>query len=222
MSLASGEARGSAMLNKMSEARRLMLQAAAARQDRLLQPPANARGAAAKTIACRLVDAGWVKEIKAPKEAPIWRRDAVGGGGFTLKLTAKGLKAIAGSRETPADAARAAATVVGQSTPADEIAREREPLAAPKAAASSDRPTGAIVIHPPRGGSKLDRVLVTLSSGSGATVGDLMSETGWLEHSTRAALTGLRRRGYELSLTRGEREGASVYRIAARGGEAAK
>ena len=87
MSLASGEARGSAMLNEMSEARRLILQAAAAREDRLLQPPANARGAAAKNIAVRLVDAGWVKEIKAPKEAPIWRRDAAGGGGFALKLT---------------------------------------------------------------------------------------------------------------------------------------
>jgi hypothetical protein len=147
------------MLNEMSEARRLMLEAAAAREDRLLQPPANARGAAAK----RLVDAGW---IKAPKEAPIWRRDAAGGGGFTLKLTAKGLKAIAGSRETPADAARAAATVVGQKAEARATSREREPLAAPKAATSNDRPISAIAIRPPRGGSKLDRVLVMLSSGS--------------------------------------------------------
>jgi hypothetical protein len=67
------------MLNDMSEARRLMLQAAAAREDRLLQPPTNVRGAAAKNIASRLVDAGWAKEIKVPKEAPIWRRDAEGG-----------------------------------------------------------------------------------------------------------------------------------------------
>src|SRR5450631_4401340 len=58
-----GEAKGSAMLNEMSEARRLMLQAAAAREDRLLQPPANARGAAEKNIAGSLVDAGWAKEI---------------------------------------------------------------------------------------------------------------------------------------------------------------
>jgi Protein of unknown function (DUF3489) len=209
------------MLNEMSEARRLMLQAAAAREDRLLQPPTNVRGAAAKKIASRLIEAGWAKEIKAPKEAPIWRRDAAGGGAFALKLTAKGLKAMAGSIETPVDAARAAATVVGQKAEAKATSRETEPLAAPKAAASNDRPTSAIAIRPPRGGSKLDRVLVMLSSGSGATVGDMMSETGWLEHSTRAALTGLRRRGYELSLTRSERDGASVYRIPARG-EAAK
>jgi Protein of unknown function (DUF3489) len=222
MSLASYESRGPAMLNELSETRRLMLQEAAAREDRLLQPPANARGAAAKSIAVRLVDAGWAKEIKATKEAPTWRRDVAGGRAFALKLTAKGLKAIAGATETPADAAWPAAAVVGQKAEARATSREREPLAALKAATSNDRPISAIAIRPPRGGSKLDRVLVMLSSGPGATVGDLMSETGWLEHSTRAALTGLRRRGYQLSLTRGERDGASVYRIPVRGGEETK
>jgi Protein of unknown function (DUF3489) len=210
------------MLNNMSEARRLMLQAAVAREDRLLQPPTNVRGAAAKDIAGRLVDAGWAKEIKAPKEAPIWRRDAASGGAFALKLTAKGLKAIAGSIETPVDAARADATIVGQKVVAKASSRERKPVTAPEVAKSNDCQISAIAIRPPRGGSKLDRLLVMLSSGSGATVGDLMSETGWLEHSTRAALTGLRRRGYELSLTRSERDGASVYRIPARGGGATK
>jgi hypothetical protein len=209
------------MLNDMSEARRLMLQAAAAREDRLLQPPTNVRGAAARNIASRLVGVGWAKEIKAPREAPIWRRDTAGGGAFALKLTAKGFKAIAGSIETPVDTARAA-TVVDQKAEARATSREREPMAVLKAATSNDRPTSAIAIRPPRGGSKLDRVLVMLSSGAGATVGDPMSETGWLEHSTRAALTGLRRRGYELSLTRGERDGASVYRIPARDGGASK
>ncbi len=49
-----------------------------------------------------------------------------------------------------------------------------------------------------------------------------MTATGWLEHTTRAALTGLRRRGYTLSLARRERDGASVYRISAIGDEATK
>jgi hypothetical protein len=60
-----------------------------------------------------------------------------------------------------------------------------------------------------------------LAADAGATIGELTEATGWLEHSTRAALTGLRHRGYELSLTRNERDGASVYRIVARGEEAA-
>jgi uncharacterized protein DUF3489 len=49
-----------------------------------------------------------------------------------------------------------------------------------------------------------------------------MTATGWLEHTTRAALTGLRQRGYALSLTRRERHGASVYRISAIGDESTK
>ena len=65
----------------------------------------------------------------------------------------------------------------------------------------------------PRVGSKLGSVLDMLSADAGATIGELTAATGWLEHSTRAALTGLRRRGYGLSLTRRERAGASVYRI---------
>ncbi len=44
----------------------------------------------------------------------------------------------------------------------------------------------------------------------GATVGDLMAATGWLAHSTCAALTGLRKRG--MILTKGfDAEGRTVY-----------
>src|SRR3974377_1491001 len=66
----------------------------------------------------------------------------------------------------------------------------------------------APAIHAPRPGSKLDQVLLLLSAPSGATAAELGSATGWLDHSMRAALTGLRRRGYQVSLTRGERDGA--------------
>ena len=61
-----------------------------------------------------------------------------------------------------------------------------------------------------------------LAADAGATIGELTAATGWLEHTTRAALTGLRHRGYELSLhAESERDGASVYRIVSSGGEAA-
>jgi hypothetical protein len=114
------------MLNEMSEARRLMLQAAAAREDRLLEPPANARGAAARTIAGKLIDAGWAKEIKALNGAPIWRRDAASGSAFALKLTAKGLKAVAGSSEESAGAAKASVTVVAEQAAPKTPSRQTE------------------------------------------------------------------------------------------------
>jgi hypothetical protein len=91
------------MFHEMSEAQRLVLRAAAARADRLVQPPTNARGAAATAIAGKLIGAGWAKEMRALNGAPIWRRDAASGSVFTLKLTAKGLEAVAGQvRNLPA------------------------------------------------------------------------------------------------------------------------
>ena len=51
-----------------------------------------------------------------------------------------------------------------------------------------------------------------LQRADGATIVDLTEATGWLPHTTRAALTGLRKRGYTVIR---ERIGAgdSVYRV---------
>jgi hypothetical protein len=64
----------------------------------------------------------------------------------------------------------------------------------------------------PRDGSKLALVIEHLQRADGATIVDLTQATGWLPHTTRAALTGLRKRGYAVIR---ERIGAgdSVYRI---------
>jgi Protein of unknown function (DUF3489) len=64
----------------------------------------------------------------------------------------------------------------------------------------------------PRDGSKLARVIDLLQRSDGATIPNLTEATGWLPHTTRAALTGLRKRGYAVIR---ERVGAgdSVYRI---------
>ena len=50
-----------------------------------------------------------------------------------------------------------------------------------------------------------------LSDKSGATLDALVEATGWLPHTTRAALTGLRKRGF--SIERAREGEASVYRI---------
>ena len=46
----------------------------------------------------------------------------------------------------------------------------------------------------------------------GAGIEELMAATGWLPHTTRAALTGLRKRGYAIERERSEK-GGSVYRM---------
>jgi hypothetical protein len=69
--------------------------------------------------------------------------------------------------------------------------------------------------RPPRVGSKLDRLLGMLSTDEGATLDELIGATGWLPHTARAALTGLRKRGYDVRLVRGDRETAAAYCVTA-------
>ncbi len=66
----------------------------------------------------------------------------------------------------------------------------------------------------PREGTKQALVVGLLGREQGATLDELVAATGWLPHTTRAALTDLRRRGY--SLQKGDREGGGrAYSIQA-------
>jgi len=62
--------------------------------------------------------------------------------------------------------------------------------------------------------SKIGLVLELLSRADGATIEQIVEATGWLTHTTRAALTGLRKKGHVIISEK--REGASrVYRVEA-------
>lgn len=64
----------------------------------------------------------------------------------------------------------------------------------------------------PKPESKIAQLIERLSHPDGATIADLTAEFGWLPHSARAALTGLRKRGYTIEREKRE-DGASVYRL---------
>jgi hypothetical protein len=64
----------------------------------------------------------------------------------------------------------------------------------------------------PRAGTKLTAVVQLLEREGGVSIGDLTAATGWLPHTARAALTGLRKRGYRIETARGE-DRKMVYRI---------
>ena len=72
----------------------------------------------------------------------------------------------------------------------------------------------------PRAGSKLAGIIALLSRPDGASLSEVTDATGWLPHTARAALTGLRQRGYALTREGCESRG-SVYRIAQDGETAA-
>ena len=66
----------------------------------------------------------------------------------------------------------------------------------------------------PRSGTKIDNVVKMLGRSEGATLEAIIKATGWLPHSTYAALTGLRKRGYALERSRDDKGDPSVYRLA--------
>ena len=88
-------------------------------------------------------------------------------------------------------------TAIG-SEAAGEIATA-EPQPEPEAATPLRRPT------------KAAEVLALLGREEGATLAELVTATGWLPHTTRAALTGLRKKGHVIG--KDKRGEVTCYRI---------
>ena len=64
---------------------------------------------------------------------------------------------------------------------------------------------------PARATSKISTVIGLLARDQGATLAELVEATGWLPHSTRAALTGLKKKGH--SLAKDKHNDVTLYRI---------
>ena len=64
-------------------------------------------------------------------------------------------------------------------------------------AATPVTPAGVPLARP---GGKLAALLDAVSRPDGATLADLNAASGWLPHTTRAAITRLRQRGYDVRL----------------------
>ena len=70
-----------------------------------------------------------------------------------------------------------------------------------------------LALHLHRAGrARSSRSSRAAAPGEGATLADLIEATGWLPHTTRAALTGLRKKGHVLA--KDKRGDATCYRIA--------
>jgi hypothetical protein len=199
---------------KLTDTQLVMLSAAAMREDRCLTLSPSLRGAQVRKTGEKLIKAGLVREVKAKPSSPVWRRDDETGLAYALKLTAAGAKAIAvdeGEAEaetSPKDIVGSKAKPVTDSVgpPADAHALDGE---------TSSRQVARTPTRQPRPGSKIASVIAMLGQETGATIDELASTTGWLSHTTRAALTGLRRRGYAFAIDRSDRQRGSIYRIEA-------
>ena len=68
--------------------------------------------------------------------------------------------------------------------------------------------------------TKVAAVIALLKRDIGATLAELIAATSWLPHTTRAALTGLRKKGYVIE--RHKRGEETCYRIVPRAPDSAK
>jgi hypothetical protein len=179
------------MTINLTDTHLVMLSAAAQREDHCLTAPDKLKGAILAKAGEKLVKLGLVREVRTKAGMPVWRRDDTGN--FALKLTAAGLKAIAVDDES------------------DEAGAGREANNPDANEASGSDPADRAKTTP-RQGSKLSQVIDVLKRPNGATILHLTEATGWLPHTTRAALTGLRKRGYAVIRERID-GGESIYRI---------
>ena len=72
---------------------------------------------------------------------------------------------------------------------------------------ADDQPT----IKPTRTATKTQQVIDLLSRDEGATLAEIVEATGWLKHTSSAALTGLRKKGH--AITRDKRGDETCYFI---------
>jgi hypothetical protein len=122
-------------------------------------------------------------------------------------------------RDTATQLANAAQSLPAPAVPTEvDRAITAQPVEADIGAGTSDIMTAAGAARP-KPSSKLGIVLALLEEPEGAPLARLVEVTGWLPHTTRAALTGLRKRGYALTSEKQlqvDGRSLSVYRIAGR------
>ena len=190
---------------KLTDSQLIVLSKAAARDDGAAVAPQGMGKAAAAKVGSSLVARKLMREIRAKPGMPVWREDH--GKNVSLVITRAGCDAIAvGDDMTASD----------RST--REVARASASAKAPSAKTAAQVEPRAID-GAPRPGSKQALVVEMLRTDDGASLDALVKATGWLPHTTRAALTGLRKRGFLVERVRDESKG-SLYRIVEKPGAA--
>ena len=172
---------------KLSDTQLIVLANAAAREDGAAVVPPKMNKTAAAKVGWSLVARKLMREVRTKPGMPIWRADE-NGRSVSLIITRAGRDAIG----------------------VNSAAKTNQPVPnnGQNAMPEARHPAGAA----PRAGSKQALVVEMLSQEPGATLDALVEATGWLPHTTRAALTGLRKRGFSVERVRHETIG-SLYRI---------
>ena len=90
----------------------------------------------------------------------------------------------------------------------------REPQATITQQAAAELPGSKSIAQAEKPASKASLVVELLQRQEGVTITQLTEATGWLPHTARAALTGLRKKGHTVTNTKAAGEDR-VYRVVA-------
>lgn len=159
---------------RLSETQTTLLSAAAARRHGSLLPPPDTlkvTGKALDRTLEALIRRGLAEEVRARDDSGTWRQDDQGDR-LGLVITTAGLAAIGVETDSKAEG----------TVPIE--AQHPTGVAAPK-----ERPRG-----------KLGAILAAVATENGATLDELAEAACWQKHTTRAALTRLRQRGFDIRL----------------------
>lgn len=184
-------------MTKLSNIQIQLLTSASERPNGSLLPPAEAIGGAGarihKTVAA-LLKRGFATEVEVTEKERTWREDGARKIGLAITLAGKDAIGLAPDRSATDETG-------ANSTPSAEAPR----LEAPDPSAAIAQRVDITA----RAGSKQSIVLNLLRQKQGVTITDLVDATGWLPHTTRAALTGFRKRG--LLITKEKVDGVTRY-----------
>jgi hypothetical protein len=166
---------------KLNDMQLVMLSTAAQREDGNFFPVAESLKGGASRIGKAiegLISRGYAAEGEVGLTVPHWRED--GDKRIGAAITAEGRTAIDGGEPEDRNAKEGAAPTA-------------PPSALPASAAPPRKP-GEI-----RAGTKQALLVEMLEREGGASIQQIVDATGRLPHTTRAALTGLKKRGFEVT-----------------------
>jgi hypothetical protein len=195
--------------SELTDLQLLLLQKASQRDDHAIELPPYLKGGAAAKVVKKLIDGKLAKEVAAKPGMPVWRRDDESRS-FALIISHAAFEALGIEPGADADASPAVENADKVRGKRRSKGTHRPVHSKAKAPAQQHSDTDAA----PRTGTKQTLILTLLQRQQGATIDDLVAATQWLPHTTRAALTGLRKKGYEIAKDKGE-SGKTVYRIKA-------
>ena len=206
-------------MQNLSNTQLNVLSKAAASEGGVAVVPAYLNRAAATKVGASLIARKLMREVRSKPGMSVWR-ETPDGKRISLILTSAGRETIGAAEDkTPATKIRvhnrprtvdAHESPHGRTGSLTKRAKASPAKAFGKASAMTDT---EISSSTPAPGSKLEMVIGLMSNEAGATLEALVAATGWLPHSARAALTGLRKRGIAIERHRQADAATSAYRI---------